>query len=129
MNVVEILPPGFHPSSRARYPVLFRCYGGPGSQLVSSRFERDWHTYLASTLGIIVVVVDGRGTGLRGRAFRSPVAGHLGDLEARDQIAAAAIYANLTYVDPRRVGIWGWCVRIRAGSAMILTLAGLTAAI
>ena len=55
MNAVELLPPNFKPHEK--YPVLFHVYGGPGSQLVSYRFELEWHTFLASKLQYIVVTV------------------------------------------------------------------------
>jgi dipeptidyl aminopeptidase len=69
---------------------LFLCrYGGPGSQLVSASFNIDWHAYLACSLQYVIVVVDGRGTGYKGRALRNPVKGNLGFWEVRDQINAA----------------------------------------
>lgn len=64
-------------------------YGGPGSQLVDVRFSRDWHDYLACGMQYIVVTVDGRGTGFKGRRVRNPVKGNLGFYETEDQIAAA----------------------------------------
>lgn len=76
-------------SGRVKYPVLFRVYGGPFSQLVTTRWERDWHHYLACSLKYVVVVVDGRGTGWKGRKLRNPVRNNLGFWETRDQINAA----------------------------------------
>lgn len=64
-------------------------YGGPSSQLVSASFNIDWHAYLACGLQYVIVVVDGRGTGYKGRALRNPVKGNLGFWEVRDQINAA----------------------------------------
>jgi len=64
-------------------------YGGPGSQLVDLRFGRDWHEYLACGLDYIIVIVDGRGTGFKGRKLRNPVKDNLGFYETVDQIAAA----------------------------------------
>lgn len=74
--------------------------------MVSSRWERDWHHYLACSLKYLIVVVDGRGTGFKGRKLRNPVRGHLGQLEVQDQINAAKIWASKRYVDSRRIGIW-----------------------
>ncbi|KAF9511355.1 hypothetical protein BS47DRAFT_1330979 [Hydnum rufescens UP504] len=108
LNAVEIRPPGMDDSGRVRYPVLFRVYGGPGSQTVTTRFSRDWHDYLVCTLKYIVVVVDGRGTGFKGRNLRNPVRGNLGYYETLDQINAARLWATKRYVDSRRIGIWGW---------------------
>lgn len=106
MDAMEILPPDFDVSKK--YPVLFHVYGGPGSQIASYKFDLSWSTFLASKLGYIVVTVDGRGTGFKGRKYRVKVRGRLGELETIDQINAAKHWANLEYVDPARVAIWGW---------------------
>ncbi|KAI9322088.1 dipeptidyl peptidase IV N-terminal region-domain-containing protein [Dichotomocladium elegans] len=106
MNAVEILPPDF--KADQKYPVLFNVYGGPGSQTVSYRFSLDWHVFLASKLQYIVVMVDGRGTGYRGRAYRMCVRKRLGELEVIDQVNAGRHWASLDYVDPYRMAIWGW---------------------
>ncbi|KAI7880145.1 hypothetical protein K492DRAFT_216728 [Lichtheimia hyalospora FSU 10163] len=106
MNAVEILPPEFDASKK--YPVVFNVYGGPGSQTVSYQFQLDWHMFLASKLQFIVVMVDGRGTGYRGRQYRTAVRKHLGDLEVIDQVNAAKHWAQLDYVDSYRIAIWGW---------------------
>ena len=115
-------------SGRTKYPVLFRVYGGPGSQMVDVRFQQDWHAYLVTELQYIVVVVDGRGTGFKGRRLRNPVKDNLGHWETIDQIYAAKcvlscrsyitadgrltlwfrLWASKDYVDPKRIGIWGW---------------------
>lgn len=108
LNVLEMRPPRMDDSGRTKYPVLFRVYGGPGSQMVDVRYGQDWHAYVVSELQYIVVVVDGRGTGFRGRALRNPVKNNLGRWETVDQVNAAKIWATKTYVDPKRIGIWGW---------------------
>ncbi|KAJ7493362.1 dipeptidyl aminopeptidase [Mycena galericulata] len=109
LNVQEIRPPRMDDSGRTKYPVLFRVYGGPFSQTVDLTFARgDWHEYLACSHSYVIVVVDGRGTGFKGRALRNPVKGNLGFWETKDQVAAARLWAAKDYVDPRRIGIWGW---------------------
>ncbi|KAJ7074230.1 dipeptidyl aminopeptidase [Mycena amicta] len=108
LNVKEIRPPRMDDSGRTKYPVLFRVYGGPFSQLVDLTYNRDWHEYLACSHSYVVVTVDGRGTGFKGRALRNPVKGNLGFWETKDQIAAARIWAAKDYVDPQRIGVWGW---------------------
>ncbi|KAG6885763.1 hypothetical protein C0993_010275 [Termitomyces sp. T159_Od127] len=89
LNVQEIRPPRMDDSGRVKYPVLFRVYGGPNSQLVDLKFARTWHDYLACGLSYIIVTVDGRGTGYKGRQFRNPVKDNLGFYETNDQINAA----------------------------------------
>lgn len=83
-------------------------YGGPGSQMVSNRFDRDWHSYLACERKYIIVMLDGRGTGYKGRRLRNPIRDGLGRWEAVDQVAAAKEMVKRKYVDRSRVGIWGW---------------------
>lgn len=106
LQVVERLPPHFNPAKK--YPVLFFLYGGPGSQTVNREFNVDFQTYVASSLGYIVVTVDGRGTGFIGREARCIIRGNIGHYEALDQIAAAKEWAQKQYVDESRIAIWGW---------------------
>jgi hypothetical protein len=80
------------------YVPKFNRYGGPGSQLVDLRFGRDWHDYLACGLDYIIVTVDGRGTGFKGRQLRNPVKDNLGFYETVDQVAAAKwVFLSLSF--------------------------------
>lgn len=106
LNVVERRPPHF--DAKKKYPVLFYLYGGPGSQTVDKHFGVDFQAYVASTLGYVVVTVDGRGTGFVGREARTIVKGQLGYWEAHDQIATAQEWAKKSYVDETHMAIWGW---------------------
>jgi dipeptidyl-peptidase-4 len=108
LNASRILPPDF--DSTRKYPVLMYVYGGPGSQTVIDDYGGDrylWHEMLARK-GIIVVSVDNHGTGARGAVFRDIVYEHLGIHESDDQIAAAKWLSTQHWVDPARIGIWGW---------------------
>ncbi|KAF9981576.1 hypothetical protein BGZ75_007084 [Mortierella antarctica] len=107
-NYMEFLPPGFSPEQK--HPVLFQVYGGPGSQLVDTQFQLGFSAVMAAAekLRYVVVVVDGRGTGHRGRDFRIAVVNQLGRFETEDQIAAGKHWKTLSYVDPDRMAIWGW---------------------
>lgn len=106
VNVREIRPSGF--VSRRKYPLLFFNYGGPGSQLVTKQQSIDYQMVYAETHNAVVVTVDPRGTGFRGREFRSCVRDHLGDYEAEDVIAVAADYNKRSYINPSTTTIWGW---------------------
>jgi dipeptidyl aminopeptidase B len=106
LNYVERRPPHF--DEKKQYPVLFYQYSGPGSQTVDKRFKVDFQSYVASSLGYIVVTVDGRGTGFIGRKNRVVICGDLGEWEAHDQIAGAKAWAAKKYVDASRIAIWGW---------------------
>ncbi len=98
-------PTNFDPTKR--YPVMMTQYSGPGSQEVRNRFEVDWDVVLAEE-GFVVVCVDGRGTGARGRDFKKCTYLNLGIYESDDQIATAKALAKLPYVDGNRIGIFGW---------------------
>jgi dipeptidyl aminopeptidase B len=106
LQVVERRPPHFDP--RKKYPVLFYLYGGPGSQTVSRGWSVDFQAYVASSLGYIVVTVDGRGTGFIGREARTSIRKNIGYYEAYDQIETAKIWSKKNYVDETRLCIWGW---------------------
>ncbi len=108
LNAWMLKPRNFDPAKK--YPVLFDIYGGPGSQTVQNQYNGytgAWHQLLAQK-GYIIVSVDNRGTGARGRDFKKCTQLQLGKLETEDQIAAARQFAALPYVDPNRIGIWGW---------------------
>ena len=93
--------------ARKQYPAVLVQYSGPGSQEVLNNWEIDWYHYLANQ-GFVVLCVDGRGTGGRGKAFESVVYQNLGYYETQDQLAAARYAASLPYVDGNNIGIWGW---------------------
>ncbi|MHB1328776.1 MAG: S9 family peptidase [Gemmatimonadales bacterium] len=101
-------PPGF--DSTRRYPVLFSIYGGPGSQTVVDSWGGAnylWHLSLTQR-GVVVASVDNRGSGARGRDWRKIIYGRLGVIETQDQAAAARVFAKKPWVDPAKIGIFGW---------------------
>lgn len=108
VNSYEILPNNFNETKKDYYPVFFYAYGGPNSQQVLQTFGVGFNEVIASQLDAIVVVVDGRGTGMKGTKFRSLVRDKLGDYEARDQISAAAQYGTKSYVDAEKISLFGW---------------------
>lgn len=97
-----------HPRLTDLSTLLGGRYGGPNSQIITTKFQRDFHHYLATSLDYIVVRVDPRGTGFRGRKFRSTVRGRLGEIERQDVIEVARRWAHKAYVDEKRIGVWGW---------------------
>ncbi|MEP2936016.1 MAG: S9 family peptidase [Gilvibacter sp.] len=108
LNMYTIKPADFDASKT--YPLFMYQYSGPGSQNVADRWGGSndyWHQMLAQQ-GIIVVCVDGRGTGLKGRDFKKVTQLELGKYEVEDQIAVAKKLGQLPYIDANRVGIWGW---------------------
>jgi len=108
LNMWMIKPVDFDPTKQ--YPVLMYQYSGPGSQSVSNSFAGTndfWYKMLAIE-GYIIVCVDGRGTGYKGRDFKKITQLQLGKYELEDQVAAAKKLGQESYIDANRIGIWGW---------------------
>ena len=105
LNGYMVRPSDF--DSSRRYPVVMTQYSGPGSQQAADRWTIGWEDVLVQQ-GYIVACVDGRGTGFRGEEFKKCTYGELGKYETVDQIEAARYLASLPYVDPDRIGIYGW---------------------
>ena len=108
LNMWMIKPVDF--DENKAYPMLMFQYSGPGSQQVGNRWNGTndyWHNMLAQK-GMIVVCIDGRGTGLKGADFKKVTQKELGKFEVEDQIAAAKKLAERSYIDEDNIGIWGW---------------------
>jgi len=108
LNMWMVKPADF--DENKQYPMLMFQYSGPGSQQVGNKWNNAndyWHNLLAQR-GIIVVCVDGRGTGYKGADFKKATQKELGKYEVEDQIAAAKELAKRSYIDKNNIGIWGW---------------------
>ena len=112
LNGWMVKPADFNPQKQ--YPVVMYQYGGPGSQSV----KNTWNVGMAGQgaaleqylcqQGFICVCVDNRGTGGRGADFEKSTYLKLGQLEAADQVEAALWLGQQSYVDKKRIAIWGW---------------------
>ncbi|MEP7243274.1 MAG: S9 family peptidase [Gammaproteobacteria bacterium] len=97
-----------------RYPVIVDVYGGPGAQ----RVRRAWGGYPRSNEGFfrqylvqhgyIVFTLDNRGSAFRGTQFETALYKHMGSVEVEDQVTGAEFLKSLPYVDPKRIGVFGW---------------------
>ena len=105
LNAWRILPKNF--DKNKKYPVVMLQYSGPTSQRVLNNWRKRFGYALADA-GYLVVNVDGRGTGARGREWRNATYMQLGMKEAEDQISAAKYLKTLPYVDGNRMAICGW---------------------
>ena len=105
LNAWRILPKNFDKTKK--YPVIMLQYSGPTSQRVLNNWRKRFGYALADA-GYLVVNVDGRGTGARGREWRNATYMQLGVKEAEDQISAAQYLKTLPYVDGERIAICGW---------------------
>lgn len=108
LNAWMVKPSDF--DSTKQYPLLMYVYGGPGINTVNDAWEWGnyfWWQHLAQQ-GYIVVSVDARGTGYRGRDFKHSTYLQLGKYETEDQIHAAKELGKKSFIDAKRIGIFGW---------------------
>jgi len=105
-----IKPAEIKPSKK--YPLLVYVYGEPAGQTVLDRWGGSsflWHMMLAQR-GYVVMSFDNRGTPApRGGEWRKVVYRQVGILAPVEQAAAVKkVLAERSYIDPERVGVWGW---------------------
>jgi dipeptidyl-peptidase 4 len=112
LNASMIKPLDFDPDRT--YPAIGYGYGNAGSQVVVNRWgdwrgpQRDlWHRFMAQQ-GFIVYSLDNRTTAGRGKAAKNLTYGHYAKYAVHDQLEGVQYLKSLSYVDPTRVGFWGW---------------------
>ena len=97
-------PKDFDPTQQ--YPIINSLYGGPGSNEISARYAPNPRS--ENNRGYLVVKVNNRGTGNRGKAFLGAAYLRLGDIDIQDHADAIRMLRNRPYVDGSRVGIVGF---------------------
>jgi len=108
LNCFMIKPPNFDPSKK--YPVIVYTYGGPHAQVVLNAWQGPnllWHELMAQK-GYIIFALDNRGSAGRGHVFEEPIHYRFGIPELNDQRDGVGWLQKQSYVDPQRLGIWGW---------------------
>ncbi|MDE0959856.1 MAG: DPP IV N-terminal domain-containing protein [Planctomycetota bacterium] len=89
-----------------QYPVINSLYGGPGSNEISARYVANPRS--ENNRGYLVVKVNNRGTGNRGKKFLGAAYRRLGDIDIQDHADAIRMLRERDYVDGERVGIVGF---------------------
>jgi dipeptidyl-peptidase-4 len=100
-----IKPAGFDPAKR--YPVFLFTYGGPHSQRVTRVWGNYFDQFMAQQ-GFVVFRLDNRGSGRRERQFTDALYGALGKHEVADQLTGIDWLGKQRFVDPKRIGVFGW---------------------
>jgi dipeptidyl-peptidase 4 len=90
-----------------KYPVIEHAYTGPQDFFVPKTFEGMLHLQSMAELGFIVVMVDGRGTTGRSRAFHLFSYRNLGGAFEDHVAMIKHMAARFPYIDVDRVGIFG----------------------
>jgi dipeptidyl-peptidase-4 len=107
LHAMLMKPPGF--DATRRYPVVLSVYGGPHAQTVTNSWDSvSPLEHLLASRGFLVWSLDNRGSAGRGLAFESPLFKDMGRIELEDHLVGVAHLKSLPYVDPARIGIYGW---------------------
>ncbi|MGD2116166.1 MAG: DPP IV N-terminal domain-containing protein, partial [Acidobacteriota bacterium] len=106
-----LLPPGVDASTAAQHPVIMYHYGCPASQVVADRWGRRgrglWHKLMARR-GYVVLLVDNRASLFFGKAGEDRAHRRFGPGNLAAQKAGVESLESLPFVDPDRIGLWGW---------------------
>ena len=98
-------PANFDP--QRKYPAVVSVYGGPRAQRVRKGWSVDFNQLLAQS-GYVVFTLDNRGAANRGKAFEDVLYRAMGATEVDDQLLGVGFLKGLPFVDPERVGLFGW---------------------
>ena len=91
-----------------KYPAVVMVYGGPGAQSVRNAWSgANWDQVLAQR-GFVIWQLDNRGSKGRGHAFEAPIYHRMGKTELADQLEGIHYLVQQGFVDPTRIGIYGW---------------------
>ncbi len=96
--------------SAKKYPLVVIGYGGPHAQMV----DKGWsgrNGFLRQILagkGFVVSTIDNRGSPRRGKKFESAIYKSMGKVEVEDQTAGVQYLIKQGYIDPKKVGFFGW---------------------
>ncbi|MBB6086646.1 S9 family peptidase [Wenzhouxiangella marina] len=102
-----IRPADFDPAEQ--YPVFLYVYGGPTSRLaVNSWGRRSMIEQYMARRGYVVFTLDNRGVERQGKAFQDEAYLKLGQIEMVDQMVGVDWLRSQPWVDPERIGIFGW---------------------
>jgi dipeptidyl-peptidase-4 len=101
-------PKGFDPSRR--HPVILNVYGGPGAPMVLDGWGGNLgFDQVLLREGFVVASIDNRSATAASRAHETSVARRLWSTGELDDLLAGVRWLKAQpWVDPERIGVWGW---------------------
>lgn len=92
-----------------KFPAIIDVHGGGYSQSVRKAWlwATPYNTYLAER-GYVILDLDYRGSSGYGRDFRTDVHIDIGGPDLEDEMTGLDFLKSLPFIDPDRIGIWGW---------------------
>ncbi len=83
-------------------------YNGPGVQRVANQWGGNNFQNMLAHHGFVVFILDGRGASNRGKAFEDVLYRAMGKAEVIDQSTGADWLKAQSFIDPDRMGVYGW---------------------
>ncbi|HEV3155363.1 MAG TPA: DPP IV N-terminal domain-containing protein [Candidatus Baltobacteraceae bacterium] len=108
LDATMLKPPNFDPQHK--YPVIVYVYGGPSAPVTANVFagQRQLYHQLLARRGFIVFSIDGPASQIDNDAHVQLLYHNFGPGSLVGQQIGAQYLRSLPYVDPGRIGIWGW---------------------
>lgn len=101
-------PKNFDPDKK--YPIIFNVYGGPSAPTVSNGWNNtNFFDQILLDNGFLVASVDNRSATAISKIMENRILKKMmADDELNDLVDAVKWFKVQPYIDPERVGIWGW---------------------
>lgn len=102
-------PRDYREGGSKKYPVIIYCYGGPSAPSVLHEWQEPGWEQVLCDAGYAVVTFDNRtATSISKRIESLSVKEYMGKVELNDLVDAARWLKQQAWVDPERIGVWGW---------------------
>ncbi len=109
VRVLLLKPQEMEPGQK--YPLLIYVYGGPHTPTIRDSFDSRgrylFHQYLVSK-GYVVAQIDDRTSSILGHRHETAASRKYGPTALGDYLTAVEHLKQLPFIDPDRIGIWGW---------------------
>jgi dipeptidyl-peptidase-4 len=114
----QVLRPAAAPAG-GRAPVVLYVYGGPSAPTVNDQWQDlSFYAQLLAREGYAVVQIDNRSATGISKRLENTILRRSGSVETADLVDAVRWLKQQPWVDPDRVGVWGWS----GGGTMTLNL-------
>jgi dipeptidyl-peptidase-4 len=108
IDIEEVLA-GRRSGDLPRLPAIICVHGGGYAQSVFKgwRWRTLYDAYLLNR-GYVILDLDYRGSSGYGRKFRTDIHLDMGGSDLEDEMTGLEFLRTLPFVDPERIGMWGW---------------------
>ena len=94
-----------------KYPIIFHVYGGPSAPTVFNQWQGHslFYDNMLLDMGYLILKFDHRASTAKSKKLENRILNMMsGPIEREDIVDGINWLKSQSYVDPNRVGIWGW---------------------